>query len=222
MKLEAVIFDMDGLLIDSEPFWKEAEHQVFTNKGVQVSPELSLLTAQMTTRQVSEFWFEKFPWSGASVDEVENEVIEKVIELVVQQGRPRVGVLETLRILKTNQVKIGLATNSPAKVMHSILTKLRISQEFDVVSSSDEVTRGKPCPEVYQLSLSKLGVSAQHTIAFEDSIAGLTAAVAAGIKTIAIPENANYDADKFANAVAILPSLAHFQFDHAEQYLVSQ
>ena len=221
MKLDAVIFDMDGLLIDSEPFWKEAEHQVFTKKGVRVSPELAILTAQMTTRQVTEFWYKEFPWSGSTLEDVENEVIDKVIALVTEKGQALAGVTETIKMLKANGIKIGLATNSPARVMHSILAKLKIDQDFDAISSSDEVIKGKPCPEIYQLTLSKLGVLAENVIAFEDSVGGLTASVAAGIKTIAVPENANYNSDKFEAAIAILPSLAHFQLTLASEYLVN-
>ncbi len=210
---------MDGLLIDSEPFWKQAEYQVFSAKGVKVTPQLSELTATMTTRQVAEFWFTRYPWADASLDDVENNVIDKVIELVTEQGRPLDGVTETIDILKANQIKIGLATNSPAKVMHSILAKLGIGHKFDVLTSADEVNQGKPSPEIYQLTLSRLGVTASNTIAFEDSLGGLAASVAAGIRTIAIPAQQHYQSDKFAAAAAQLPSLSHFQLELAEQCL---
>ncbi|MGF1717800.1 hypothetical protein [Photobacterium chitinilyticum] len=68
----AVIFDMDGLLIESEPLWKEAERQVFSSVGVQVTDSLAEQTAAMTTRAVTEFWFSRNPWVGKSLDEVED------------------------------------------------------------------------------------------------------------------------------------------------------
>ena len=85
--MQAVIFDMDGTLIDSEPMWKEAEKQVFSSIGVNVSEELSAKTASMTTREVTEFWHSYFPWTGKSLEQVENEVIDRVATLIFQKRR---------------------------------------------------------------------------------------------------------------------------------------
>lgn len=80
--MKAVIFDMDGLLIDSEPFWTKAEKMVFSSVGVELSDSLCEKTASMTTREVTEFWHELFPWNHKSIEAVENEVIECVDELI--------------------------------------------------------------------------------------------------------------------------------------------
>lgn len=68
--IQAVIFDMDGTIIDSEPFWKEAEVEVFSSVGFKVSEKLSANTASMTTQEVTEFWYSFFPWSGKSLEQV--------------------------------------------------------------------------------------------------------------------------------------------------------
>ena len=80
--MQAVIFDMDGTLIDSEPMWKKAEWQIFSSMGVKVTDELSSQTVCMTTREVTEFWFNHFPWSGKSLDQVENEVVKCVAQQI--------------------------------------------------------------------------------------------------------------------------------------------
>ncbi len=82
----AVIFDMDGLLVESEPLWKEAERQVFSSVGVQVTDSLAEQTAAMTTRAVTEFWFSRNPWVGKSLDEVEDAVVDRVEVLVRERG----------------------------------------------------------------------------------------------------------------------------------------
>ena len=69
--ITAAIFDMDGLLFDSEPLWQEAEYQVFSRLGVKVTPELSAITAAMTTKEVTEFWYQQHPWQGDSLASVE-------------------------------------------------------------------------------------------------------------------------------------------------------
>ena len=75
---EAVIFDMDGLLIDSEPFWGEAEREVFSSVGIDVTEELASQTSQMTTKEVTEFWYNYKPWKTKSLEEIEQAVIQKL------------------------------------------------------------------------------------------------------------------------------------------------
>ncbi|MDH6252438.1 beta-phosphoglucomutase-like phosphatase (HAD superfamily) [Chryseobacterium sp. H1D6B] len=79
--MKAVIFDMDGVLIDSEDLWKQAEFEVFSSLGVNVSDEECILTASMTTSEVTNFWFDKFSWSTKSLVEVEEMVIDRSLNL---------------------------------------------------------------------------------------------------------------------------------------------
>ena len=94
--MKAIIFDMDGVLIDSEPFWKEAEKQVFSSVGVKVTHELSQITAGMTTAEVTQFWYDHKPWRSKSLEKVETEVVDLVEEFILHHGKPMAGVFETL------------------------------------------------------------------------------------------------------------------------------
>ena len=208
--MQAVIFDMDGLLIDSEPFWQQAEFDVFSSVGVEVTADLTKHTAAMTTREVTEFWYAKQPWQSTSLEEVENRVIERVKYLIETQGQALQGVHELLGSLHHAKVKIGLATNSPQDIIPSVLRRLNIAEYFTAYTSADEVQQGKPAPDVYQLTLRKLNTEAHQCIAFEDSLGGITAALAAGIKAIAVPHADEFDDEKFDLAPYKIRSLNEF------------
>ncbi|MCW1962517.1 hexitol phosphatase HxpB [Chryseobacterium viscerum] len=189
MALKAVIFDMDGVLIDSEKFWTQAELDVFSSYGVQVTEDLAAQTKYMTTQEVTEFWYERFPWENFDASDLENKVVTRVIEMIKNQDCTMSGVQEFIKNLKNKEYKIGLATNAPLRVANAVLEKLQVSDLFDTVHSSEFETHGKPHPAVYLTSAKKLGVSPEHCIAIEDSHSGLKAAKGAGMQTIIFTNN---------------------------------
>lgn len=207
----AVIFDMDGLLIDSEPLWAKAERMVFSSVGVELSGALCKRTAAMTTREVTEFWYERFPWEHKSIEAIENEVIDCVDELIKQDGQPMLGVNQILSYFHERNYKIGLSTNAPFRLIDTVLNKLEIAEYFHAVSSSEHVERGKPDPAVYLATLQKLDVYSDRCLAFEDSTSGVVAAKAAGIKTVVVPPLHDFNNPKFYLADIKLRTLLDFQ-----------
>jgi sugar-phosphatase len=184
MALKAVIFDMDGVLIDSEKFWTQAELDVFSSYGVKVTDDLAAQTKYMTTQEVTEFWYERFPWENFDSSDLENKVVTRVIEMIQDQDCTMSGVQGFITNLKNKEYKIGLATNAPLRVAHVVLEKLQVRDLFDTVHSSESETQGKPHPAVYLSSAKNLGVSPEHCIAIEDSPSGLKAAKEAGMQTV--------------------------------------
>ncbi|WP_244212184.1 hexitol phosphatase HxpB [Flavobacterium psychrophilum] len=182
---KAVIFDMDGVIIDSENLWEKAEKEVFTALGVNVTYELSELTKSMTTIEATKFWFDKFPWQEKSIDIVEQMVISRVVELIDKEDCKIKGVKEFIERLKAKNYKIGLATNSPNKIIPKVLQKLDIQHLFDTVSSAEFEENGKPSPSIYLTTAVKLNVTANNCIAIEDSYSGMLAAKSAGMTVIA-------------------------------------
>ncbi|MCS4304163.1 hexitol phosphatase HxpB [Chryseobacterium pennae] len=189
MALKAVIFDMDGVLVDSEGFWAKAELEVFSSYGVQITDELAAQTKYMTTKEVTEFWYGKFPWENLDVPSVEHEVVSKVIELIQTENCTMSGIQEFVKDLKNKEYKIGLATNAPLRVADAVLEKLQIRDYFDTVHSSEFEEQGKPHPAVYLTAAQKLEILPEQCIAIEDSHSGLKAAKAAGMKTIVFTNN---------------------------------
>lgn len=154
--------------------------------GVELTEELCKITERMTTSEVTEFWFEKFPWEGKTLKSVENSVVERVSELIKEEGKAIKDVKHFLKKIRLAGFKIGLATNSPAVLIPVVLEKLGLSDYFDAIASSEFEFEGKPNPSVYMTALRKLNLDAKECIAIEDSNSGLMAAKRAGLKTVAL------------------------------------
>lgn len=190
--MKAVIFDMDGVIIDSEPFWQRAEFEVFSSLGVSLNTEHTDITKTMTTVEVTKFWYEKFPWESKSLEEVEEMVIARVMELIEEAGGEINGIKSFIKKLKSNGFKIGLATNSPYKIIPVVLEKAGIAEYFDSIFSAEFVEFGKPDPTIYLMTSKELGIDPENCIVIEDSYSGMMAAKKAGMKVVAFT-NGNQD-----------------------------
>jgi sugar-phosphatase len=184
-EIKAVIFDMDGVLIDSEPFWEIAEKKVFGSLGVSLTPELCSQTKFMTTIEVTKFWYGYYQWEGKSFQDVQNEVIECVKLLIKKEGKEIKGIKGLLKFIKTKGFKIGLATNAPYELIPIVLEKLNISDYFDFFTSAEFEKMGKPNPAVYLSVAKNLKINPKNCVVFEDSYSGLLSAKSAGMKTVA-------------------------------------
>jgi HAD superfamily hydrolase (TIGR01509 family) len=215
--MQAAIFDMDGTLIDSEPMWKEAEKQVFSSVGVEVTNEHSSQTASMTTREVTEFWYHLYPWSGKSLDQVENEVVDRVAKLISLEGTPMEGVIDVLEFFHEKKFKIGLSTNAPSRLIPLVLEKLNIAHYFHAISSSENEVNGKPDPAVYLSTAKKLKLEPSKCIAFEDSISGVISATRANMKTVVVPPILEFWDEKYEMSDFKLKHLSEFSDVHLEK-----
>ncbi|MDA3615923.1 hexitol phosphatase HxpB [Polluticaenibacter yanchengensis] len=199
--VEAVIFDMDGVIVDSEAFWKQAELEIFSALGVTVTAENALLTSAMTTTEVAAFWHKINPWDDISNIEVCNKVIERVKSLVEENNCDIPNVDKFLHYLKSEHLLLGLATNSPHSIVRVVLRKMGIDKYFDVVTSVDFVKQGKPHPEIYLHTAKQLNLSPHKCIAIEDSYSGMTAARDAGMKVAAFTNKGRNEAANFADLI---------------------
>ena len=212
--MKAAIFDMDGLLIDSEPLWQEAEITVFRSVGVTLTRELCRETVGVRLDGVVRHWYEKSPWQGESLEAVEARILEVVSRLVVERGKPMPGVRETIDILNAAKYELAVASSSPMQLIRTALEKFGLIEYFSVLHSADAEVEGKPNPAVYLSAMSRLGVEPNNCIAFEDSAIGVRAAKSAGARVIAVPDPADALNPGFANADVVLASLVDFSLDH--------
>jgi mannitol-1-/sugar-/sorbitol-6-/2-deoxyglucose-6-phosphatase len=182
----AAIFDMDGTLVDSEACWRLAEQQVFGSVGIHITDEMSAVTAPLSPRQVTEHWYSVRPWDEPSLEQMEAAVIERVAQQLRADCRALPGVGEILEHCARLGWRVALASNSPGHLCQLVLRELGIAARFETVVSVDDVERGKPDPAIYLLAARRLGVAPAECLAFEDSLTGVRAARAAGMRVVAV------------------------------------
>src|SRR5690554_4141397 len=146
---DAVIFDMDGVLIDSEPLWKIAMEETFTEIGFNLQRKDFEKTVGLRIDEVIAFWFNYMNYNGASEKETEERIIYKMKELIQKNGVPLPGVRETLTRLAELDKKIGLATSSYTTLIETVLSVLDIEDAFHYTHSVENEEFGYLHPAVY-------------------------------------------------------------------------
>lgn len=212
LDFEAVIFDMDGVLIDSEPLWKIAMEDVFKSVGCKLTRTDFQKTVGLRIDEVISYWYNHSPWENASTDEVERKIIHRMVELIQEHGIPLKGVIDTLEFLKSNGLKIGLATSSYTLLVNTVLDVLNLRSFFDFTHSAENEDYGKPHPAVYLTVASSLGVLPLKCLVIEDSLNGIISGKAARMKVVCIPEKTHTPEPKL--------NLADFHFEDMNEMLI--
>ncbi|ASS50725.1 MAG: hypothetical protein A3D31_14290 [Candidatus Fluviicola riflensis] len=202
---DAVIYDMDGVLTDSEPIWKIAMEEVFASVGCTLTRNDFQRTVGLRIDEVVTYWYCVAPWELASPQEVEKRIIQRMIELLTERAVPLPGVIESLDFFKAQGKKIGLATSSYEILIETILKTLDIKHYFEQVHSAERELFGKPHPAVYLTTAQQLGVPPQKCLVVEDSLNGIISAKAARMTVICVPEKSHSPEPKLM--------LADVQFD---------
>ena len=198
--IKAVIFDMDGVIIDSEPLWRRAMIKSFTEIGVPFSDAHCRITTGLRFKEVAAFWFTKHGITHISIDEFDELVINRLCDLIKQEGQTMAGVIEALQFLKEKGLKIGIGTSSNELLMNTVIDVLNIRHYFNELCSAEHMTHGKPHPQVYLTCAEQLGINPLHCLVIEDSVNGIIAGKAAQMKVLAIPEEINHNNPKFSIA----------------------
>lgn len=193
--IKAVIFDMDGVIIDSEPLHYEANKEIFSSLGIPIqdvpySNYIGVSNEDMWQDLKNTF---SLPYSVNELVEKQNNETLKYFKK--SSFKPIDGIVELLITLKNNTFKIGLASSSPEVLIKEVLNFLNLDEYFDVYASADHVARGKPKPDLFIYTAGLLQVRPKECIVIEDSKNGVKAAKAAGMKCIGFvnPNSMNQD-----------------------------
>ena len=208
--IQAVIFDMDGLLIDSEPYWRTAMIAGFAEVGLHLTDEMCAVTQGYRIDEVVEIWYQRHPWSGPDVAAVTQWIVEEVERLVRTQGQPLPGVYKLFDFLEARNIRLSLASSSHLSLIEATIDKLDLRKRLELWHSAELEDYGKPHPQVFITTANKLGVDPSRCLVFEDSLHGVIAGKAAKMKVVAVPEAANWERPQFAVADLNLRSLTEF------------
>jgi len=211
----AAIFDMDGLLIDSEPLWDRAELEVFASLNVDISRRHELPdTLGLRIDQTVRMWYDHQPWVGPGRDEVTDRIINRAITLV-EESRPLLkGAREAVALCKQQGLKVGLASASPLHMLEKVLIMFDLRDSFDAMASAEKLPYSKPHPQVYMDCAAKLGVDPTSCVALEDSVNGMIASKAARMRSIVVPAEENQHDARYALADVKLASLQELTGTH--------
>jgi sugar-phosphatase len=208
---EAVIFDMDGVIIDSEPLWKIAMEEVFSRLGSRLKKEDFQKTVGLRIDEVIHYWNIKEHWGISDESEVEEAIIIKMENLIADKPVALEGVIDTLNYLKLRNIPVGLATSSSSRLIKVVLEKLAIKHLFNFVHSAEMEQYGKPHPAVYLTVAKKLAVLPEKCLVIEDSLNGIISAKAAKMTAVCIPEKTHHIEPKLI--------LAGYQFESMTDFL---
>ncbi len=186
--VSAVLFDMDGVLIDTEPLWDAAERHIAHSLGFTLPDAMLDATRGVRIREVVREWQQVFPDHSIPLDATCSSITAAVEETIREQGAPREGVLSFISELQMAGIPCALASSSPRPLITAVLETLGISEAFQEVVSGDDVQHGKPHPEIYLAAASRIGMPPSACVAIEDALAGMKAANAAGAFCIALPD----------------------------------
>jgi HAD superfamily hydrolase (TIGR01509 family) len=205
--ISAVVFDMDGVLVDTEHLWDEVREELTTEWGGRYTPEAQEAMMGMSSLEWSRYLHETVGLREAP-ERINQEVVRRMLARYGVELPVIPGAIEAVRRLDAAGYRLAVASSSNRELIDAVLRRLELAALFEVTVSSEEVERGKPAPDVYLEAARRLEVEPAECVAIEDSASGIRAARAAGMRVIAYP-NRHYPppAEVLASADVVLDSL---------------
>jgi mannitol-1-/sugar-/sorbitol-6-/2-deoxyglucose-6-phosphatase len=220
--MTAIIFDMDGLLIDSEPLWQQAEIASFAEVGITLTREMCRQTMGLRSDEMVKYWFDRCPWAGRSLKEIELLILGRLERLIRDESKPMIGAIELVRRFEKAGLDMAIASSSPLQVIEAVADRFGIANSICVMRSAESQVYGKPHPGVFLDTASDLGRAPGSCVVFEDSITGVIAGKAAKMITIAVPDKAMFDRPEFSIADLKMTTLLDFDERCFDRFVRSQ
>lgn len=210
MSISAIIFDMDGILIDSENLWQQTERAIFGELGFELSDELLVQTRGLRTEEMVAHWSARFPLDGVEPAALMEDYDQRMVETMKREVPLMEGARELIGFFRELGLPVALATCSTHAHIDAVMERHNLRDSFDLLVSAAKNMQGKPHPEVYLYTAEKLQVDPTSCLAFEDSFFGVVSAKAARMRVVAMPDHSEYDQERFGAADLKIRSLTEF------------
>ncbi len=210
MQLNTVIFDMDGLLIDSEPLWNEAANDVFKSYGINLTDEQQETTTGLRTKEFLEWWFRYYKIGEEEFARAGEKIMQHVFEKIQRKGKIMPGVEHIFNFFRSRNFKIAIASQSPQSLIEMVMDICGIRGFVQATSSAEYLPYGKPHPQVYLNCANALQSNVLECICFEDSFNGMIAVKSARMKCVVVPHHSQQKEERWGAADLKLSSLQNF------------
>ncbi len=205
--IDTLLFDMDGLMVDSEPFWKIAEKQVFGDLGLNLNDELLRQVMGFRLNEVVQHWYNYQAWPNPNFEETEKNIMDCMVEFMQTEALALPGLYIALDYAINKGYKLAVASSSSMRLIEAVVIKLGVKEHFKVLHSAEFESYGKPHPAIFLTAANKLSSNPNQCLVLEDSVNGVIAAKAAKMSCVAIPETEKINDPKFSIADYQLKSL---------------
>ena len=205
--IKAVVFDMDGVLIDSEPLWQQVEIDVFKELGIALTPSMQVRTKGLRTDEMVHYWFTRFPWSHPSPEVVIQDYENRMKKIFQEEVELMSGAESSVEFFRSLGLPLALASSSAMYLIDIFLDRFKFRYRFDLVYSAESADYGKPHPGIFLKVAEMLECDPSECLAIEDSFCGMIAAKAAKMRVIALPEPDERDDPRFGAADYVISSL---------------
>lgn len=220
--IQAVIMDMDGILIDSERHWQLTERAIFAKLGIDLTDELLVQTRGLRAEEMVAHWSARFPLDGTEPKTLMEQYDQRMVEIMKREVPLMEGARELIRMFREMGLPVALATCSTQDHIDAVMEKHGLGESFDLLVSAASEMPGKPHPEVFLRTAAILKVDPTRCLVFEDSFFGVIAAKAALMKVVAMPDRSEFDQERFGAADLKIRSLTDFTVEAFNQLQKNQ
>ena len=198
MRFDALIFDMDGLLVDSEPLWHEAEIEMIEGAGYVYTEDVREQTIGVRVDEFARIIHHHYPRVGESPDAIVEDITARILKMPVEKIQPRPGAEEIIRFAAERNIPRAIASSSWECVIDRFIDLMSWDSLIPLRYSAQHMARGKPAPDIYLHAAEQLGIAPERCLALEDSRAGTQSALAAGMTCYTVPDLSHSSLEDFA------------------------